>query len=376
MKLLILTNDFPPMSGGMAQYSYGIAKGLTELGEEIIVLVPQIKGDLEFDRKQKFKIIRMGVPRTYTGKIIVMFFYLSYIFVRYRVKRILATTWSPCGFVAFLFSRLFKTPYFVSAHGLDILEPQRSPKYTKLMRRTLNGAVKILPNSNFTKSKLIEFGISGKRIIVIPDGTDPIRFNPNIDSSEIKERFHLQDKKVILTVGRLMERKGHDMVIQSLPQVLERIPSIVYLIAGKGPEEKRLKKLVKDLDLEEKIIFAGFVSDENLPKYYSACNLFIMPSREMKEEGDVEGFGIVYLEANACGKPVIGGRSGGVEDAIIDGVTGLLVDPSSKGEISQSLIRLLKDEKLVIQLGKNGRKRVERELNWENITERIRNEIV
>ncbi len=359
------------MSGGMAQYSYGIAKGLAELEEGIIVLAPQIKGDSGFDKKQKFKTIRMRVPQKYTYKVIVMFFYLTYTVIKYRIKKILATTWSPCGVAASLFSKLHKLPYFVSTYGLDILEPQRSPRYTKLMRETLNGAAKIFPISNFTKSKLIELSIAREKIVVIPPAVDPLRFNPNIDSSEIRRKFSLYDKKVILTVGRLTERKGHDMVIQSLHRVFEKVPSAIYLIVGSGPEKKRLKRLVEDLDLKEKVIFAGFVSDEELPKCYAACDLFIMPSREIKEKGEVEGFGIVYLEANACGKPVIGGRSGGVEDAIIDGVTGFLVTPLDKDEISRTLIRLLKDESLAKRLGRNGRMRIESELNWKNIAGKI-----
>jgi len=147
------------------------------------------------------------------------------------------------------------------------------------------------------------------------------------------------------------------------------------LIIGDGALRKELEDLVKKLKLSEHVIFVGYIAheDEDLLKYYTACDVFIMPSREIKEKGDVEGFGIVYLEANACGKPVIGGKSGGVVDAIEDGVTGLLVDPQNINDISKALIKLLINKEYSSELGVTGRKRVEKEFNWKNIAAKTRN---
>jgi len=166
---------------------------------------------------------------------------------------------------------------------------------------------------------------------------------------------------VILTVGNLVERKGHDVVLKSLPKVLKEVPNTVYLIVGDGEQKQNLKELVDELGLGEQVIFTGRVPEKELPQYYNACDVFIMPSREIGS--DIEGFGIVFLEAGACSKPVIGGRSGGIIDAVEDGVSGILVDPTNVDEISQTLITLLTDDELARRLGRQGRKRVEEDFD-------------
>ncbi|MCK4262075.1 glycosyltransferase, partial [bacterium] len=206
---------------------------------------------------------------------------------------------------------------------------------------------------------------------VIPPGVDSLRFRPDLDADAVLKKHHLFGRQVILTVSHLVRRKGHANVIRALPRVLEKVPEAIYLIVGRGPEDDNLRKLAQTLGILDRVVFAGFVSNEEIPLYYNVCQVFIMPSYEIKEEGDVEGFGIVFLEANACGKPVIGGRSGGVVDAVVDGETGLLVDPLNTEEISVALVKLLYDESLAERLGQRGRKRVEKELSWEKVTERI-----
>ncbi|MCK4326421.1 glycosyltransferase, partial [bacterium] len=206
---------------------------------------------------------------------------------------------------------------------------------------------------------------------VIPPGVDSLRFRPDLDADAVLKKHHLFGRQVILTVSHLVRRKGHANVIRALPNVLRKVPNAVYLIVGRGAEEVHLRKLVHDLGLQDKVIFVTRVTDEQLPLYYNVCQVFIMPSYEIKEEGDVEGFGIVFLEANACGKPVIGGRSGGVEDAIINGETGLLVNPLNVVEIANALTRILTDREFAERLGRQGGKRAERELSWKQVTKRI-----
>ena len=172
-----------------------------------------------------------------------------------------------------------------------------------------------------------------------------------------------------------MKRKGHRNIVQALPKVLEKVPEAVYLIVGEGTEEDELRQLARHCGVEHQVIFAGSVSPEELPLYYNTGDVFIMTSREIEEEGDFEGFGIVFLEANACGKPVIGGNSGGVKDAIVEGETGLLIDPLNPAKIAAALIRLLTEKSLAGRLGKKGRERVEKELSWRTISQRILKEL-
>jgi phosphatidylinositol alpha-1,6-mannosyltransferase len=179
--------------------------------------------------------------------------------------------------------------------------------------------------------------------------------------------------QVILTVGNLVERKGHDMVIRSLPAVCQRVPEATYLIVGTGPFKERLDELAAELGVRDRVIFAGRVPDDELPDLYAMCDVFAMPSRTLLASHDVEGFGLVYLEAGACAKPVVAGRSGGIEDAVVDGFTGLVVDPSDVRDIGQALIRLLTDSELRGRLGQQGRDRVEKERTWSILGARVQN---
>jgi len=375
-KILFLTDDFPPILGGISTYSYEITKSLKELGEDVIVLAPKDEGYKEFDENCNIKIIRRWFPRFQHGyyiKVLLLFFYLLYYVKKYNINIIHCATWLPCGVASLPLCKILKIPYTVTTYALDVLNPQVSKFRTMVMKLVLKNAKKIISISNYTRGILLELGISKENIEVIPLGVNYERFDADIDYSDIIKKHTIQDKKVILTVSTLIySYKGHDKVIKSLPKVLEKVPNVVYLIVGEGPLRKSLEKIVEELKLENHVIFAGFVPHEDvaLLKYYKACDVFIMPSGGDEKKGHVEGFGLVYLEANACGKPVIGGRCGGTLDAIVDGETGLLVNPSDIDEIAEALIKILTDESYAHRLGMNGRKRVENDFDWKIIAKK------
>jgi phosphatidylinositol alpha-1,6-mannosyltransferase len=373
MKILLVTADFPPVTGGIQTYSYEIAKNLHELGVDVLVLAPKDNGYKEFDQNQDIKIIRKWLPSNYYLMVMVSSFYLLYYATKYKINLIHCATWLPCGVASLFIYKLFKKSYLLTTYALDILEPQTSNFRMRIMKAVLLNAKKVIAISDYTKNILLKEGIQKRNIEVIALGVEYSRFIRAVDISDLVEKYEFQGKKVILTVATLLyPYKGHDRVIKALPKVLKEVPNVVYLIVGEGPLGENLEKLVKKLNLEGKVIFAGFVHDSDLPKYYNACDVFIMPSGGDEKKGHVEGFGLVYLEANACGKPVIGGRCGGTVDAIVDGETGLLVNPSDIDEIAEALIKILKDKKYADYLGINGRKRVEKEFNWRLIAERTR----
>ena len=159
------------------------------------------------------------------------------------------------------------------------------------------------------------------------------------------------------------------MVIKALPKIIQEIPNVKYIIGGAGKNKERLFALVDELNLKSKVIFAGYIHDDVLNDYINACDVFIMPNR--KEDFDIEGFGIVFLEANACKKAVIAGDSGGAIDAVIHKETGYLVDPLSTDDISEKVIKLLSDDKLRNDIAKTGYERVCTELNWSKVIEKI-----
>ena len=224
----------------------------------------------------------------------------------------------------------------------------------------------------FTKDELIKLGADSAKIIVVHPG--PNLLAEEVSKFKIKETiqaYNLKDKKILLTVGRLVERKGQDTVISALPEIIKKVPDLKYLIVGTGPYQKTLARLVDQNQLGNYVKFINPSSENDLAALYQLCDVFIMPSRQLPS-GDVEGFGIVYLEANSFGKPVIGGRSGGVPEAVIDGQTGILVDPTNIDQIAQQTIRLLTNQALAQRLGLQGLERVAEEFDWQAQTEKIK----
>jgi len=192
---------------------------------------------------------------------------------------------------------------------------------------------------------------------VIHPGTDPQRFYPPPTRS--------QNALTLLTVARLVPRKGIDTLLRLLPQFLAGYPQLTYQIVGDGPDKPRLRQLCRELDVESHVQFLGKVSDDALPQIYRKADVFVMLTREEAQQTSVEGFGIVYLEASASGLPIVATRCGGVADAVRDGVTGLLVPPDAPEAAQQAIARLLADAELRASLGRAGRRLVEEELNWD-----------
>jgi phosphatidyl-myo-inositol dimannoside synthase len=290
--------------------------------------------------------------------------------VRDRPRVIQLSTCSE-GYLGLHLQRWFGLPFVVYAHGNEILTAIDSD--WEKPRLALKKAACVLANSRFTASLLQTAGVAPEAIEVIPLGCDIDRFQPRSPDAGLRRRL-LGDRArgpVILTVGNLVERKGHDMVIRSLPAVCQRVPDATYLIVGAGPFKERLQALAAELGVQDRIVFAGKVLDDELVDIYAICDVFAMPSRARLASHDVEGFGLVYLEAGACAKPVVAGRSGGIGDAVVDGLTGLIVDPFDAREIGQALIRLLTDGELRDRLGRQGRDRVEKEYTWSIVGARV-----
>jgi phosphatidylinositol alpha-1,6-mannosyltransferase len=198
----------------------------------------------------------------------------------------------------------------------------------------------------------------------IAPGIDVEHFMP-IDASPLRQSLGLSDKKVIVSVGRLVHRKGQDFLIESMPQILQSVPEAHLLLVGQGPYRSHLEKLVAKHSLQKNITFIGRIQYQDLPGYICVGDIFAMPSRSRFAGLEVEGLGIVYLEASACGLPVIAGASGGAPDAVIEGVTGYVVEGTDTKQIAQRAIELLKDENLRGTMGSAGRAWIEKEWRWQ-----------
>jgi phosphatidylinositol alpha-1,6-mannosyltransferase len=279
---------------------------------------------------------------------------------------IVDSCWS--GNIALLLGKALRIPAIMLAHGNEILQ-LRGKAWPK-QHLSLRNADAIVAISNFTKGLLLDRGLDERRIEVLHLGADPDVFYPlpGREVERIRERYGLQGKRVLLTVGNLFLRKGQDMVIRALVEVKKKFPNIFYLLVGEGRDEASLRDLATSLGVAEHVKFMGVIEDWNcLRELYNICDAYIMTSRLQIKEGSVENFGIAFLEANSCGKPVIGGRSGGVPEAVLEGQTGLLVDPESTEAITEAIIAILDDGDLARRLGEAGRRRVVEELNWRQV---------
>jgi phosphatidylinositol alpha-1,6-mannosyltransferase len=276
--------------------------------------------------------------------------------------------------IGWLLGILLGKPYGVMLHGGELHRYYHWLPVRRIMTAALNRAAFLTVNTAFTQRQYVEQrGVRPtQRFVRIYPGVDGAIFRPDVDGSRWRERFDLQDRRVLLTVARLVEWKGHASVLEALAAVLDAVPNVHYVIAGTGPFRPELERLVNELGLQKHVTFAGFVADEELPALYCAADLFVQASLSAASGTEIEGFGITFVEASACGLPVIGGRTGGTGEAIAEGVTGLRVDSGDTEALAQAIIRLLTDHSLSQQFGSAGRARAVREFDWAIQTAKLR----
>lgn len=357
-KILLITGDFPPVIGGISTLFYELCKE----SQNIIVLTKKHNDEAEkqFDSSQEFKTLRI---RTFHKGLQPFIFAINAfrIVKKEKIDKLICGQFLIPGLAGYLIRKSLKKPYYVHTYGPEFREHRL---YTPLLKLILNNAAKVISISNFAKGRLLEKNMQHSKIEVLTPGVDTVKFNPNLNAEKVIKRHNLYNKKVLLTLSRLDLNKGFDKMINLMPEILKKYPDAVYLIVGKGPEERHLKKLAAKIS-SENIIFVGEIPDEELPLYYASCDIFILLTREVPSKGYVEGFGIVFLEASACGKPIVAGRAGGSSEAVADKTTGFVVDSKNDKEILSSIEKLLEDENLRDRMGSSGRKRVEKEFNWD-----------
>ncbi len=359
MKSLLIVNDFPPILGGQSNYYFNLSHAFPN--GEVVILAPVCEGYEDFDQAQNLNILRREYLFTIPilekiCKIVLPFFYSIPIIFREKIECVHCGHVLSTGIIGLVLKKLLKKPYIVYTHSADILAYQKFLPIKWLLKCILKNAFKVVCNSHYTKGKLLELGVDEKKIRLLYPKVDVKAFGRNVDTSDVVDRYGLRNKKVILSVNRLVERKGNDIMIDAMASILLEVPDAVYLIVGRGPYERQLRGMVDQYDLDMQVIFLGSVDHEEVFKLYKSCDVFVMLSRNIQEE-DVEGFGFVFLEANACGKPVVAGRSGGVVEAVEDGCSGILVDPLDVQAAADAVIALLQDQPRAVQLGEQGRKR-------------------
>jgi phosphatidyl-myo-inositol dimannoside synthase len=331
MKTILVTTDFLPLLGGISQYYHNRVKKISS--QEIVVLMNKVKGyeEVELDCKIYFKkfFVKYFWPHW-----VLMFWHVWRIIKKEKIDRIWVGQVLPVGTVIYFLSKIFKLPYFVTCHGNDLLRAKSHSRKFKLAKKILNKAEFVEANTEFTKNILIkDYGLNENKVkVVYPECTlNKDMVNHDV-VRELKNKYGLENKKVLLTVGRLVESKGIDQVIKSLDIVKKEIPDLVYIVIGDGPDKDRLK------GLSNSVIFIGSVPLEQLPNYYSLSHSFIMTPRK-NIQGDTESFGIVYLEAQEFGLPVIAGDTGGARET---SDSFRFVDSEDIDQIAENIINSLK----------------------------------
>ena len=339
MSILLLSEIFPPRHGGSGRWFFELYRRL-EPGS--VTVVTQDNGgpdDRQVDSEFPQTVHRVKMASPNWGLLSVKGF-VFYSRTLVRVLKLRPSGFSqihcgrtiPEGFIGLLLSWILRKPLLCYVHGEDIEVARTSRELTWIVRRVLAGASQLICNSENTKSLLVEhWQVPAEKLVVIHPGVDVDRFKPAPVDKSFIERMGWSDRFVCLTVGRLQRRKGHDRMIEAIPGLIQNIPNILYVIIGQGAYYRHLVELAERLGLGGQVQFLDEIDDGELIQCYQQCDLFILPNRS--DGSDIEGFGMVLVEAQAAGKPVIAGDSGGTVETMRVGETGLVVDCTDPGRI-------------------------------------------
>jgi phosphatidyl-myo-inositol dimannoside synthase len=353
IRVLLLTWDFPPARGGIQIWMYELARRLPQA--DVTVLAPAVAGSRAFDQGSGVRVRRVGGAGL--GPVLWLWRLSLAALCACVIRRPDVVV---CGHVvvapaALVARALLGVPCAIFAYAYEIRRERRR----SVVGRLLRSADAVLAISEFTRARVIEHRVAPDRIHVLHPGVDPERFTPDTRRND-------GIPPTLLSVARLTELyKGHDTAIRALPLIKAKCGDVRYVIAGDGPLRDYLTRVAESVGVEENVVFLGDVADEALSDLYRSSDVVVLVSRESPSEGGAEGFGIVCLEAAACGKPVVAGRSGGLVDAVADGETGILVDPLDIGAAAEAIVSVLEDRALARRLGEAGRRRVLERFTWD-----------
>ena len=368
MRLAMITQDFPPDIGGTQRYALELANRLAASCGDFLLLAPDIPGGSSFDAELDFEVQRVG--GSYNLHWYHAYRRLSNLRATRPFDAVLHIQWSTALLTNRLRNGSRPIPNVIIAHGRELLFNPFSggplnAAYQALRRSVLSRSAAIVAISDQTATIARRLA-AATPVTIVYNGTDPEKMKPD---PSVANPFRRPGQRIILSMSRLVYRKGVDLLIRALPAVRARVGDVRLLVAGAGPEEAALHELANETEVRAHVDFVGATPPEGAARYYNMCDVFAMCARE--SHTDIEGFGLVYLEANACLKPVVGSRVGGVPSAIVDGETGFLVDAEDVGQISDALSRILLDDELARRMGEAGRRRVVEYYNWDRIHDEV-----
>ena len=373
-RLLVLTELFLPTKGGTAVWAAEVYKRLG--GKEIHIVTAEVADAAAVDAQHPNTIHRLNLKRVAWLRPESLAMYARFFFksltlaLTHRFDAIHAFRALPEGLVAWAVARLTRRPVVVYAHGEELTSWGSGGKY-KAMRFALRHADRVVANSEHTRATLLAMGVAAARIAVIYPGVDVSVFRSGLDAEDLRASLGIgRDDKLVFSVGRLSRRKGFDQAIRAVARLRSEGLAVRYVIAGIGEDADYLDGLIAQHRLQGIAHRIGAVKEADLPRWLNACDVFAMPNRDIN--GDNEGFGMVFIEAAACGKPSLAGEAGGTGSAVLHGETGLRVDGTSVEAVADGLRSLLTQPALAFERGQRALQRVEREFAWERVADKTR----
>ncbi|TLF59226.1 glycosyltransferase family 4 protein [Nocardia cyriacigeorgica] len=369
-RTLLVTNDFPPRPGGIQSYLQALAGQLPP--DDLVVYAPRWRGDshVKFDAEQKFQVVRHPTTLMLPTPLVMR-----------RAAKLLRsencdTVWfgaaAPLALMSPVLRRAGAERILASTHGHEV-GWSMLPAARQALRVIGEQTDVVTYVSKYTRARFAAAFGPNAALEYLPPGVDTDVFRPDPAArAELRQRYGLGDRPTILCLSRLVPRKGQDALIVAMLQIRERVDGAVLVIAGGGPYEEKLRALAEALGVADSVVFTGRVRSDELAAHHTLADVFAMPARTRGAGLDVEGLGIVYLEASASGVPVVAGRSGGAPETVIEGKTGRVVDGRKIDQIVDALVGILADPEAAARMGAAGRQWVEQQWRWDTLGARLR----
>ncbi|MBA4022430.1 MAG: alpha-(1-2)-phosphatidylinositol mannosyltransferase [Gordonia sp.] len=368
-RTLLVTNDFPPRQGGIQSYLQNLVDRLP--AGEIIVYAPRWRGDshVRFDKEQPYEVVRH--PTTLMLPTPIVAHRAAELVRAHQVDTVWFGAAAPLATLAGTVRRAGASRVVASTHGHEV-----GWSMLPLARQTLGtigrGTDVLTYVSAYTRGRFAAAFGPQAALEHLPPGVDVDRFRPDLVARQhFRERHGLGSAPTVLCLSRLVPRKGQDMLIRALPEVRAQIDGAVLVVVGGGPDQRRLRELAAAVGVADHVVFTGSVPADELAGYHNIADVFAMPARTRGHGLDVEGLGIVYLEASSTGIPVVAGDSGGAPETVRPGETGLVVDGRSLPELVEALTTILGDRELAESMGRAGREWVQSRWRWEHMSSRL-----
>jgi phosphatidylinositol alpha-1,6-mannosyltransferase len=361
-RLLLVTNDFPPRPGGIQSFVHGVVSRLP--AHEVVVLTSRWRGWEDWDAQQSFTVIRHDTSVLLPTPAVRR--HATALLNEHGATAVWFGAAAPLGLLAPSLREAGARRLIATTHGHEV-GWAALPAARSLLRRIASNVDVMTYLGDYTRARLAKaLAPLDDRLRRLVPGVDTTLFRPDAGGLELRATLGLTEVPVVVCVSRLMPRKGQDSLVRALPAIRRRHPDTALVLVGGGPSRDRLRRLAQDNGVAEHVIFSGSVSHDELPAWYGVGDVFAMPCRERLGGLDVEGLGMVFLEAAACGLPVVAGVSGGSVDAVRDGETGVILTGHQDGELADVVSTLLADPSSANEMAARGRAWVSESWSWES----------